>query len=96
MIIRLPISAIIMIGMAGILFFLFIGFNYAFNSPGGFVETIWDSANETMDGYIETRFDNSVNVMKQGFGVGAVLCFLLAIAFFVIEVLHEPRGGVRY
>jgi len=93
---RLPISGLLMIGMAGILFFLFIGFNYAFNSPGGFVETIWDSANETMDGPIETRFDQSVNVMKQGFGVGCVLCFLLAIVFFVVDAFHKPPGGVQY
>lgn len=94
--IRLPISGLLMIGMAGIMFFLFIGFNYAFNSPGGLVETVWESANDTLDGPIEAQFDNNVAILRQGFGVGAVVCFFLAIVFFAVEALHRPPGGVQY
>jgi hypothetical protein len=85
-----------MIGMAGILFFLFIGFNYAFNAPDGFVETIWDSANETLSGRQGNQFDRHVGILKAGFGIGSILCFFLAIVFFIIEVLHRPSGPTQY
>lgn len=93
---RLPISALLMIGIAGILFFLFIGFNYAFNSSGGFVETIWDSANESLEGRFENQFDNMVPILQQGFGIGCVICFLLAIVIFLVEAFHNPPQGGNY
>lgn len=85
-----------MIGMAGILLFLFMGFNYAFFSQDGMVNTIWDNANETLSGVHKTRFDNTVVLLRQGFGVGCVLCFILSIVFFVADALRNPRGGVNY
>ena len=93
---RLPISALLMIGIAGILFFLYIGFNYAFNSEGGFVESIWDSANDSLTGARKTRFDNMVVVLKDGFGIGCILCFLLSIVFFVVEAFHRPPQVGNY
>lgn len=85
-----------MIAMAGILFFLFIGFNHAFNGEGGMVETIWEHANETLTGVHGTQFDENVQVLTQGFGIGCVSCFLLAIVFFLVDAFRSPPRGMQY
>lgn len=85
-----------MIGMSGILLFLFVGFNYAFNGPNGMVDTMWDVANDTLGPVESARFDTNLQVLRSGFGVGCVLCFLIGIAIFVMDALHDPQGGVRY
>ena len=85
-----------MIGMAGIMFFLYIGFNYAFHSEGGLRDALWDSANETMTGDRLSQFSNLMPQLTQGFGIACVLCFLLAIVFFAVEAFHKPPGGGNY
>ena len=85
-----------MICMAGILFFLYIGFNYAFHSEGGLKETLWDAANNSFTGENKQRFDDLMPQLTQGFGIASVLCFMLAIVFFAVEAFHNPPGGVNY
>jgi len=87
---RLPISALLMICFAGILFFLFISFSYAFNGEGGIKETLWDSANETMSGDELTQFSDRMPKLTQGFGIAGVMCIALAVVFFVVDALSEP------
>jgi len=81
----------IMICVAGILFFLFIAFNYAFMSEGGLKHSLWDAANKTMDGSQLNQFNELMPQLTQGFGISCVLCFVFAIVLFVIEAFgHRP------
>ena len=93
---RLPISSLIMIMMAGVCFFLYIGFNQAFHGDGGIKETLWDSANDTLSGKNLNRWNDLMPQLTQGFGISFVICFLLAIVFFVVDAFHKPPGGVQY
>ena len=87
---RLPISSLIMICMAGILFFLFISFNYAFNSDGGIKNTLWDAANDSLTGDRLSTFNSQMPKLTEGFGIASILCIALAVVFFVVDVLHDP------
>jgi len=92
---RLPIAAMIMICMAAVLFFLYIGFNQAFHGEGMMKDTLWESANETLSGSRKSQFDDLMPQLTQGFGISAVLCFLLAIVFFVVEAFGRGPGEMR-
>ena len=88
---RLPISAMIMICIAGILFFLFIGFNYAFMSEGGLKYSLWDAANRTMDGSQLNQFNSLMPQLTQSLGISCVMCFVTAIVLFVVDAFgHRP------
>ena len=89
---RVPISAMIMICISGILFFLFIGFNYAFHSERGLKHSLWDAANKTMDGSQLSQFNNLMPQLSQGFGIACVMCFALAIILFVVEAFGRKPG----
>lgn len=93
---RLPIAALIMICIAGICFFMFVTFNYAFHGEGGLKEIIWESGNKTMSGDQQEQFNDVMPQLSQGFGITGVLCVALAVVFFVVEAFHDPRGGGRY
>jgi len=93
---RLPIASLIMIMVAGVCFFLFISFNYAFHGEGGLKEQLWESANETLTGKQKTQFDNLMPMLTQGFGIACVLCFAMAIVFFVVEAFSRPPEMGRY
>ena len=93
---RLPVSGLMMLAIAGILFFLFIGFNTAFNGENGIQETIWEAGNKTLDGSQKAQFDDIMPQLSNGLGISCVLCFFIAIFFFVMDVLHNSRGGVDY
>ena len=92
---RLPIAALIMLMFAGIMFFLFIGFNHAINAEGGLKEHIWESANDTLTGSRKTQFDNLMPQLTDGFGIASVLCFILAIVFFIVEAMGNPPREVQ-
>ena len=92
---RLPIAALLMLMMAGMMLFLFIGFNYAFNSDGGIKEQIWKAGNETMTGDRKTKFDEMMPKLTQGFGISSVLCFLFAIVIFVVDAFGNPPQQVQ-
>jgi hypothetical protein len=85
-----------MIAMAGIMFFLFVGFNYAIHSEGGLKEHIWASANNTMSGEQLTKFNNLMPQLSQGFGIGCILCIALAVVFFIVDAFRNPPGEMRY
>jgi hypothetical protein len=85
-----------MIMMAGVMFFLYIGFNAAFHGDSGIKNTLWDSANKTLTGDNLDRWNDLMPQITQGFGISCVICFLLAIVFFVVEAFHKPPGGVEY
>jgi len=93
---RLPIGALIMICVAGICLFLYIGFNYAFHGDGGLKETLWDAANRTLDGSQKSDFDQLMPQLTQGFGIACVLCFFMAIVLFLVEAFHKPPDVGRY
>lgn len=92
---RVPIAGLIMIAVAGVCFFLFIGFNSAFHGSGGLKESLWDAANDTLSGSRKAQFDNLMPNLSQGFGIASVMCFFIAIVFFVVEAFHKPpeMGG---
>ena len=77
-------------------FFLFIGFNYAFHGSGGLKETLWDSANQTMSGERLTQWNEWMPKLSQGFGIACVMCFMLAIVFFIVEAFHRPPEAGSY
>lgn len=93
---RLPISALIMIGIAGILFFLYVGFNQAFHGEGMLRDQLWESANNSLTGDNLNRFNDLMPQLTNGFGIACVLCFLLAIVFFVVEAFHRPPQAGDY
>ena len=86
---RFPVVSLILIGIAGIMLFLFVIFNYAYMGPGGLKEELRESANKTLTGEHLSSWNSNVDQMTQGFGIACVVCFLLAIAYFVIEVLDK-------
>ena len=92
---RFPISSLIMIGIAGICLFMFVMFNYAYMSEDGFVEKLNESAQKTLTGDRLTSWDDNIAQLKEGFGIACVICFLLAIVFFVIDVLGDREGGIQ-
>jgi len=84
-----------MIMIAGLLFFLFISFNYAFHGDGGIKEVLWDSANRTMEGEQLNNFDNLMPQLTQGFGIAGVGCIGLAIIFFLADIFSDPPNAGR-
>lgn len=92
---RLPVSSLLMIMFAGILFFLFVGFNYAFHGDGGLKENIWESANNTMTGDRLAKFNALMPQLTQGFGIASVMCIGLAVVFFVVDAFRSPPGEMR-
>jgi len=89
---RMPISAMLMLCIAGILFFLSIGFDYAFNSENGLKHSLWASANKTMSGAQLASFNDAMPQLTQGFGIACVLFFLVAIGIFVIDAFNSRPG----
>lgn len=79
-----------MICMAGIMFFLYVGFNQAFHGEGMLQDQLWDSANRTMDGDQLSSFNELMPQLTQGFGIAFVICFFLAIVFFLVEAFAGP------
>jgi len=92
---RLPVASLIMIMIAGVLLFMFIGFNNAFHSDGGLKENIWEAANNSLTGARKNSFDTLMPKITQGFGVASVLCFLLSIVFFVVEAFSRPPNQLQ-
>lgn len=92
---KLAIAGLIMIMISGIMFFLFVGFNYAFHSDGGLQDTLWESANKTLSGSRKTQFDELMPQISQGFGMSCVLCLLVGVGLFIVDAFHKPpeAGG---
>lgn len=87
---KFPISSLIMIGIAGILLFMFVMFDYTFNDPDtGIKEKLNESAQEHLTGQRLNHWNQQIGELSQAFGIASVMCFLLAIAFFVIDVLGD-------
>ena len=92
---RLPITGMIMICMAGIMFFLFIGFSYAFNGEHGLKHSLWESANHTMSGDQLNKFNDLMPQLTQGFGIVGVMCVAIAIIIFVVDAFGGIGGPPR-
>ena len=89
---RFPISSLVLICIAGILLFLFIMFNYAYNDPDiGMTSKLNESAQKTLTGDRLTSWNHNLAQMKEGFGISSALCFLLAIIFFLADLFGERR-----
>lgn len=89
---KFPISSLVMIGIAGILLFMFIMFNYAFHDPDvGIKAKLNESAQDTMTGDRLTNWEEQISELSMGFGIASALCFILAIVFFVFDVLGDRR-----
>ena len=89
---KFPISSLVMIGNAGILLFMYIMFNYAFHDPDvGIKEKLNESAQKTMTGDRLTNWEEQIGELSTGFGIASALCFILAIVFFVFDVLGDRR-----
>ena len=90
---RLPISSLILVGIAGICLFLFVVFNHAYMGDDGLKDQLNESAHKVMKGDHLNRWDDNVDQLGQGFGIACVVCCLLALVFFVVEILGDERGG---
>jgi len=89
---RFPISSLIFICIAGIMLFLFVMFNYAFNDPSvGMTSKLNESAQKTMTGDRLTSWNHNLAQMKDGFGITSALCFLLAIVFYIADLFGRER-----
>jgi len=89
---RFPISSLIFICIAGIMLFLFVMFNYAFNDPSvGMTSKLNESAQKTMTGDRLTSWNHNLAQMKDGFGITSALCFLLAIVFYIADLFGRGR-----
>jgi len=83
-----------MIVTGGLCLMLYIVFNWAFHGPGNLKDTLWESANKTMDGSQLVQFNNIMPELTQAFGIACVLCFALSIVFFLVDILQDSgRGG---
>lgn len=82
-----------MITSGGVCLILYIVFNWAFHGPGNLKDTLWKSANKTMDGPQLTQFNNIMPELTQAFGIAFVLCFGLAVVFFLVDVFKDDKGG---
>ena len=91
---RFPIGAMIMIMIAGLCFFLWAGFNYAFFGEGNLQEIIWESGNKTMSGQRKTDFGSNMAQLKDGFGIFGVMCIGIAVFLFVVDILRKPPGDM--
>ena len=91
---RFPISSMVLVGIAGICFFLFVVFNYAYMGEDGLKEQLNESAQKTMTGDRLASWDSNIEQLSQGFGIACVICCLLALVFFVIDVLGDKEGGI--
>ena len=89
---KLPISTMMLIMVAGLCFVMYVSFNYAFHSDDGIRNKLWESANKTLTGDQATKFNDLMPQLTQGFGIAGVLCMLLAIVIFVLDAFsHPPR-----
>jgi len=91
---RFPVGALILIMVAGLCFFLWIGFDYVFFGEGNIQEVIWEAGNKTMTGDHKTDFGNNMKQMKDGFGLFGVLLLGIAILVFVVDVLRKDQGDM--
>ena len=89
---RFPISSLIFICLAGVMLFLFIMFNYAFNDPDvGMTSKLNESAHKTLTGDRLTRWDSQLAQMKDGFGISSALCFLIGVVLFLADLFGHKR-----
>ena len=86
---RFPISSIMMVAIGGICFMIYIIFNWAFNGPGNLTDVLSDSANKTMSGGQLTQFQNILPELQQTFGIACVMCFVLAVVFFLVDTFSK-------
>jgi len=89
---RFPVGAIVLIMVAGLCFFLWIGFNHAFFGEDMLRENLWEAANKSLDGSQKTIFDDGMTQLGDGFGMIGVFCLGIAILVFVVDVLRKPPG----
>ena len=84
---RFPISSLVLICISGILLFLFVMFNYAFNDPDvGMNSKLNESAQKTLTGDRLTNYNHQLAQLKEGFGISSVLCFLVGIIIFLANL----------
>jgi len=91
---RFPVAALIMLMVAGICFFLWVSFDYAFLGKGGLKEILWENANESLEGAQKTSFDSNIEHLDEFFGIFGFFCLGVAILIFVVDVLHKPPGDM--
>ena len=92
---RFPIASILMLLFGGISFFLYIVFNYALHGGTGLMRVLWESANRTMNVGHLADWNANVVQFQQAFGIACVLCFGLAIFFFIVDAFRQPGEGMQ-
>lgn len=92
---RFPVSSIIMVLFGGISFFFYIVFNHALHGSSGLMVVLWDAANKTMGVGQLADWNANITQFEQGFGIACVLCFGLAVFFFIIDALRQPGEGMQ-
>jgi len=88
---RFPITTLVLLAIAGILLFMFVMFNYAYNGEDGLRQELREAANKSMSGERLDFFNQQQSELANMFGLGCLLCVGLAVVFFLIEVLGDRR-----
>lgn len=88
---RLPISGLILIMVAGVCFVMFLLFDYALHSGSGVQPIMWNLANETLGAEELGQWNRMMTTIPDGFRLASVACLLSAIAVFVIDAFSNPR-----
>ena len=89
---RFALMGVLMVMFGGIIYMLYIVFNYAFFGPTGMKPILWDSANKTMTGQHLTDWNALMTQLPDGFRITLFLIFGLAVVFFLVDAFNQgPR-----
>lgn len=88
---RFALMGVLMVMFGGILYMLYIVFNYAFLGPSGMQSIMWKSANKTMTGDRLVDWNALMVQLPDGFRIALFLIFALAIVFFLVDAFNRPE-----
>jgi len=87
------VFVIMMVLLAGIFHFLFIGFDYVFhNSDSGAFVLLSDAVNDSLNAETRNDTQNTSDMLRAAFGISRVICIGLIPISFIIYAIQKPRG----
>lgn len=88
---RFALMGVLMVMFGGVLYMLYIVFNYAFLGQSGMMPIMWKSANVTMTGERLTDWNALMTQLPDGFRIALFLIFAMAIVFFLVDAFNKPE-----
>ena len=89
---RFATAAFLFVAVAGLLFTLFIVWNYALYEPdSGLFIKLNESAEQNMNAGNFNKFQTSMDHIGTGIGLAGVVSFGLAVICFIADALSRPR-----